>query len=103
MSSGVLEWFDPKQSTYHKAAPLDEYRHQIISDDKALGEYDHAPDKGLHEDDVTTLPVHDPLGQRHWNVKNRNAWAGIKDTDGYQVMYLVSFPHPKFSSLSIQS
>lgn len=102
---GVLEWFDPKQSTFHIAAPLDEYRHQIISEDSAHGEYDYTPDKGLHEDDVTAFPLHDPLGQQHWNLKDRNAWVDIKDEDGNQVLYLVSLPqfnlpysYPKFES-----
>lgn len=95
--SGVLEWFHPKLSTFHTAAPLDEYRRQIISEDNARGDYDYPPDQGLHEDDITSFPLHDPLGQQYWNLEVRDAWVDVKDEDGNQVLYLVSILHPIFS------
>ncbi len=97
MNSGVLEWFDPKQAKFYRAAPLDDYRHQIISEDSGSGEYDHLPDQGLHEDDRTSFPLNDFLGQQHWDLKDRDAWDEITDEEGNQVMYLVRFSYPNLS------
>jgi len=92
MRFGILEWFNPETFKFRAAAPLDDYRQQIISEDNARGDYDHKPDRGLHEDDVTSFPLNDFLGQPHWNLKDRSAWVHIKDQDANQVMYLVERP-----------
>lgn len=97
-SSGSLEWYNPETTTWNAAAPLDDYRRRIIDEDSTLGQYLHEPERGIHQDDVTTLPWNDPLEhkQKDWNLKDRkNGWADVKDKLGYQVLYLIDRPDKK--------
>ena len=90
---GGTEWLDPVLQKWCLAAPLDDYRHQIIFEDSALGPYDFPPDHGVHVDDVTTFPLDDRINQRHWHLGDRSSWGNIQDTKGNQVMYLLERPN----------
>lgn len=97
-SSGSLEWYNPETATWNAAAPLDDYRRRIIDEDSTLGQYLYEPERGIHQDDLTTLPWNDSLEhkQKDWNLKDRkNGWADIKDNIGNQVLYLVERPNEK--------
>ncbi|KAL6713172.1 hypothetical protein ACLMJK_009293 [Lecanora helva] len=89
---GNLEWWDAGQGEWRSAAPLDDYRHMIIEDDNARDFYDHTPEHGQHEDDVTTFPLVDQIGMKHWFFFGRDNMGNIVDAEDNQVMLLDEKP-----------
>lgn len=90
VENGVKQWWDLDEKEWRLAAPLDDYRHQIIAEDNAYDAYLFTPDSGVHEDDITTFPPGDDyLGQKYWNLKDKDSWGNIRDEEGNKVMYWV--------------
>ena len=73
-----------------KAAYHDQYRDQFISEDRAVGTYVVAPDRGKGENDVTSACS--AFNQLEWRLSDRDSWGNIVDADGNRVLYLLDRP-----------
>ena len=90
MGPSGIDWWDEDERMWRPAAPLDDYRHEIIHLDNLFDRYDILPKHGMHSDDITSFTS--AYGQQFWNLEDRSTWGNIRDTEGNTVMYLLGQP-----------
>lgn len=88
-TDGFLDWKEPSTGKWLPAAPHDWFRLDFIDINNADAPYLQAPDRGLHELDVTSNCS--ALGQNTW-IFDPLGWDDIIDSEGNKVMFSKKAP-----------